>query len=80
LDVGGRIALINDLVRHPLHLALVYAGWPLMRSHVSRVDGVASVWRAYTPEEMEKFLSSGPAQEIEASKHYLFRVGATLWR
>ena len=48
--------LINDLIRHPLHLALVYAGFPLMRSYVSRVDGVASVRRAYIPDEMREIL------------------------
>jgi hypothetical protein len=70
--------LINDLVRHPLHLALVYAGFPLMRSYVSRVDGVASVRRAYTPDEMHRILSqhngSAPAK-VEISRHFLFRMG-----
>jgi ubiquinone/menaquinone biosynthesis C-methylase UbiE len=74
--------LINDLVRHPLHLALVYAGFPLMRSYVSRVDGVASVRRAYVPEEMRRILSNGhkPARKIEISRHYLFRMGLIVWK
>jgi ubiquinone/menaquinone biosynthesis C-methylase UbiE len=74
--------LINDLVRHPLHLALVYAGWPLMRSYVSRFDGVASVKRAYVPEEMRQMLSNGNlrAQRIEISRHYLFRMGVIIWK
>ena len=72
--------LINDLIRHPLHLALVYAGFPLMRSYVSRVDGVASV-RAYVPDEMRKILSNGsPARRVEISRHYLFRMGVILWK
>jgi ubiquinone/menaquinone biosynthesis C-methylase UbiE len=77
----SRIALlINDLVRHPLHLALVYAGWPLMRSHVSRVDGVASVRRAYMPEEMRKILSASDLRrKIEISGRYLFRMGVIAW-
>src|SRR6266496_4019377 len=68
--------LINDLIRHPLHLAMVYAGFPLMRSHVSRVDGVASVRRAYIPEEMRHMLSNGvqPECKVEISRHYLFRM------
>jgi ubiquinone/menaquinone biosynthesis C-methylase UbiE len=33
--VSRRAVLVNDLIRHPLHLALVYAGFPLMRSHLS---------------------------------------------
>src|SRR6201997_5955122 len=53
--------VINDLIRHPLHLALVYAGFPLMRSHVSRLDGVASVRRAYVPEEVRAMLGSALA-------------------
>ena len=61
LRVSRCAVLINDLVRHPLHLALVYAGFPLMRSYVSRFDGVASVRRAYVPEEMRQILSSGAA-------------------
>jgi ubiquinone/menaquinone biosynthesis C-methylase UbiE len=74
--------LINDLIRHPLHLALVYAGFPLMRSYVSRNDGVASVKRAYVPEEMRKMLSNGSksAEKIEISRHYLFRMGVILWK
>ena len=74
--------LINDLIRHPLHLALVYAGFPLMRSHVSRVDGVTSVRRAYVPEEMRLMLSNGhkPPRRIEISSHYLFRMGVIVWK
>ncbi len=34
LRVTRCAVLINDLIRHPLHLALVYAGFPLMRSYV----------------------------------------------
>lgn len=73
--------LINDLIRHPVHLALVYAGFPLMRSHVSRVDGVASVRRAYEPDEMQAILSSEKAAAgIEISRHYLFRMGVIVWK
>jgi SAM-dependent methyltransferase len=81
LRVSRRALLINDLIRHPLHLALVYAGFLFMRSHVSRVDGVASVKRAYTPAEMRQILSSAvPTQKIEISCHYLFRMGVILWK
>ena len=54
--------LINDLIRHPLHLALVYAGFPLMRSYVSRIDGVASVRRSYTSKEMRNILADGTSE------------------
>jgi len=80
LRVSRRAVLINDLIRHPVHLALVYAGFPLMRSHVSRHDGVASVRRAYTPEEMRQILSTQiPHASIEITCRYLFRMGVILW-
>jgi hypothetical protein len=74
--------LINDLIRHPLHLALVFAGFALMRSHVSRLDGVASVRRAYVPEEVRQILTHGTraAENVEISTHYLFRMGVIIWK
>jgi ubiquinone/menaquinone biosynthesis C-methylase UbiE len=74
--------LINDLIRHPLHLALVYAGFPLMRSYVSRVDGLASVKRAYLLEEMRSILSTslGSSTQINISRHFLFRMGVIIWK
>jgi len=82
LRVSRYAVLINDLIRHPLHLALVYAGFPLMRSYVSRVDGVASVRRAYVPEEMRAMLADGipSAGKVEISTHYLFRMGVLIWK
>jgi SAM-dependent methyltransferase len=74
--------LINDLVRHPLHLALVYPGFLLMRTRVSRVDGVASVRRAYVPEEIRQILAPAVSddRDIEISRHYLFRMGVIVWK
>jgi ubiquinone/menaquinone biosynthesis C-methylase UbiE len=82
LRVSRYAVLINDLIRHPVHLALVYAGFPLMRSYVSRVDGLASVRRAYVPEEVREILSSyaGTTGNIEISRHYLFRMGVIVWK
>lgn len=82
LRVSRRALLINDLIRHPAHLALVYAGFPLMRSYVSRVDGVASVRRAYVPEELQEILAKNlrPAAAIQISRHYLFRMGVIVWK
>ncbi len=82
LRVSRRAVLINDLIRHPLHLAFVYAGFVLMRSYVSRVDGVASVRRAYVPAEMRQILSAGigPGNRIEISRHFLFRMGVIAWK
>ncbi len=72
LRVSRCAVLINDLIRHPLHLALVYAGFPLMRSYVSRVDGLASVRRAYVPDEMRQILSSGADLLRESRSHATF--------
>ncbi len=81
LRVSRVAVLINDLIRHPLHLALVYAGFPLMQSYVSRFDGIASVRRAYLPEEMRQILSSAaPSAKVEISTHFLFRMGVILWK
>jgi SAM-dependent methyltransferase len=82
LRVTRCAVLINDLVRHPIHLALVYAGFPLMRSYVSRVDGLASVRRAYVPDEMRRILSAAanPAPRVEISRHFLFRMGVIAWK
>jgi ubiquinone/menaquinone biosynthesis C-methylase UbiE len=82
LRVSRYAVLINDLVRHPMHLALVYAGFPLMRSYVSRVDGLASVRRAYVPDEMRRILSTGaePSPRVEISRHFLFRMGVIAWK
>jgi ubiquinone/menaquinone biosynthesis C-methylase UbiE len=84
LRVSRIAVLINDLVRHPVHLAFVYAGFPLMRSRVSRLDGVASVRRAYIPEEIQQLLSTGFADctipRIEIFRAPLFRMGVIIWK
>ena len=76
--------LINDLVRHPMHLALVYAGFPLMRCRVARVDGVASVRGAYVPQEIRGIVAAafpdGCTPRVEIVRHYLFRMGITVWK
>ena len=84
LRVSRRAVLINDLVRDRLHLALVYSGFPLMKSRASRADGVASVRRAYVPEEMRDLITSvfpnGSAPQVEIFRHYLFRMGVIVWK
>jgi ubiquinone/menaquinone biosynthesis C-methylase UbiE len=67
--------LINDLVRHPLHMTLVYAGIPLYRSRLTRHDAPASVRQAYTPDEMRELLAQTRAAKVEIHRHYLFRMG-----
>ncbi len=80
LRVCRSAVLINDLVRHPAHLALVYAGWPLYRSRLTRHDGPASVRQAYTPDEMLALLGQIRAARVEIRRHYLFRMGVTVWK
>jgi ubiquinone/menaquinone biosynthesis C-methylase UbiE len=76
-----RIAvLINDIVRHPVHLGLVYAALPLFRSRITRHDAVVSVRRAYTPQEMKGILEATGAASSEIRRHYLFRMGAIAWK
>ena len=79
LRVCRRAVLINDVIRSPLHLALVYAGLPLYRSRLTRHDAPASVRQAYTVEEMRALLASTPAR-VEISNHYLFRMGVIAWK
>ena len=71
-----RIAvLVHDLIRHPLHLALAYAGAPLYRSRITRNDAPASVWQAYTVEEMRGFFREAGASEVSVTQQYLYRMG-----
>jgi hypothetical protein len=72
--------LINDLVRHPLHVALVYAGYPLYRSRLTRHDAPASARAAYTPDEMWGLLRQTRATRVEIHRHYLFRMAAIAWK
>jgi ubiquinone/menaquinone biosynthesis C-methylase UbiE len=76
-----RIAvLVNDLVRHPLHLAMAYAGIPLYSSRLTRNDAPASVWQAYTTKEMEEAWRAAGAKHADVSRHYLFRMGVIAWK
>ena len=76
----ARIAvLINDLVRHPIHLALGYAGWPLYRSRLTQHDAVASIRQAYTPNEIKEILKP-TAAGIVIRRHPLFRMGVVVFK
>lgn len=72
--------LINDLIRHPVHLGLVYAGMVLYRSRLTRHDAPASVRAAYTPGEIRELLQQTVAAGIEIQRHYLFRMGVIAWK
>jgi SAM-dependent methyltransferase len=76
-----RVALvINDLVRHPLHLALSYAGFLLYRSRITRNDAPASVRQAYQASEMRELLQPLTARPLQVSRHYLYRMGIIAWK
>jgi hypothetical protein len=72
--------LVHDLIRHPLHLALAYAGIPLYRSRLTRNDATASVWQAYTVDEMRGIFREAGAAEIESQRNFLFRMGVIAWK
>ena len=80
LRVGRTAVLINDLVRDPIHLALVYASLALYRSRFNRHDAPASVRRAYTVEEMHEMLEQTRAARVEIERRPVFRMGAIAWK
>lgn len=76
-----RIAvLINDLRRSAASLALVYAGFPLFRSAITRHDAPASVRRSYTMGELTAIIQKGRSENCQAEKFYLFRMGVIVWK
>ena len=79
LRVAGVAVLINDLRREPLHLALMYAGYPIF-SRLTMHDGIASVRRAYTPQELQSILRDTEAASVEIENHYLCRMGIIVWK
>jgi ubiquinone/menaquinone biosynthesis C-methylase UbiE len=81
LRVARHALLIQDLRRHPMHLALSYLGKPIYRSRITRHDAVASVRRAYTVKEVRDILARVTAPgNIEVRKFYLFRMGVIVWK
>jgi ubiquinone/menaquinone biosynthesis C-methylase UbiE len=80
LRVCRAAVVINDLIRHHAHLGLVYAGMPLYRSRLTRHDAPASVWQAYTVNEMENMLGKSTAARVEITRHFLFRMGVIAWK
>jgi ubiquinone/menaquinone biosynthesis C-methylase UbiE len=80
LRVARYAVLINDLIRTPLHLALIYAGFPLYRSRLTRHDAPASVKRAYTLDEMNEMLREAGAAQVETENYFLMRMGVIAWK
>jgi ubiquinone/menaquinone biosynthesis C-methylase UbiE len=79
LRVARVAVLINDLIRDPVHLALVFAGLPLFRSRLTHHDAPASVRAAYTRQEMMQMLKRSNAARIEVMWTFLFRMAAIAW-
>ncbi|HST78610.1 MAG TPA: hypothetical protein VLN58_08985, partial [Verrucomicrobiae bacterium] len=80
LRVARHAFFIHDLIRHPLHLALAYAGFPLYRSRITRHDAPASVRRAYTVDEMREMLQSTGVASLQIETYFLFRMGVIAWK
>lgn len=80
LRVARHAFFIHDLIRHPLHLALAYAGFPLYRSRITRHDAPASVRRAYTVQEMRDMLQTSGAADLQIETYFLFRMGVIAWK
>jgi len=80
LRVARHAVVINDLIRHPLHLLISQLGRPIYRSRITRHDAVVSVRRAYTVEEIKEMLAGIPAQALEIRERYLFRMGVIAWK
>jgi ubiquinone/menaquinone biosynthesis C-methylase UbiE len=80
LRVSRHAVLVSDLIRDPLHLALVYAGMPLYRSRITRHDAPASVRQAYTIKEMRHFFQQAGAASVEIQRHYFYRMGVIAWK
>jgi ubiquinone/menaquinone biosynthesis C-methylase UbiE len=79
LRVARVAVLLNDLRREPLHLALMYAGYPLF-ARLTLHDGIASVRRAYTPQELKSILGNTQAAAVEMENRYLYRMGIIVWK
>jgi hypothetical protein len=80
LRVARHAFVINDLVRHPLHLALALAGRPIYRSRITRHDAPASVRRAYTIDEVRRILQDTGAAQVSVQTFYLYRMGVIAWK
>ncbi len=80
LRVARHAFVINDLIRHPLHLALALAGRPIYRSRLTRHDAPASVRRAYTVDEICRMLQAAAAPEFSVRTFYLYRMGVIVWK
>ena len=78
LRVARHAVIINDVVRSGFNYLGAAAFLPLLHP-ISRHDGLASIRRAYTPDEIRTMLQ-GIGVPVEVTTHYFFRVGVILWK
>ena len=65
--------VMNDLERHGLPLWFFRTTWPIFaRSYITRLDGTASIRRAYTLNEMREIMREIPAIKVE--RKFPFRL------
>lgn len=71
--------IMNDLVRHGLPLWFFRTTWPIFaRSYLTRLDGTASIRRAYTIGEMQQIVR--PVANARVQNHFPFRLSVTWQR
>lgn len=80
LRIARHAVVINDLKRSYLHLVASYIGMLRYRSRLTRHDAPVSIRRSYTKEEMLTMIRRVHRGEVEISDHFLFRMGAVLWK
>ncbi len=80
LRVSRSAVLINDLVRSPLHLALVYLSLPLYGSRITHHDAPASVRQAYRPRELAPLLRRTCAASYDFRRYQVYRMGVIAWK
>ena len=69
---------MHDQIRHAWPLWFFRLARPVLaRSYLTRYDAVASIYRAYTLEEMRQIVA--PLGTVEVAEHFPFRLSAT-WR
>jgi len=72
--VARHALVMNDLIRHAVPLAFLRWGGPLVaRSPITRHDGVASVLRAYTAEELAAIAAGAGLPHPRVRRHFPYR-------
>jgi hypothetical protein len=63
---------------------LVYISYPIMGSRIAWRDGLTSVRRAYTPDEIRSLIEEERSAiwrtRTEIFRRYLYRMGVIVWK